>query len=102
MTRRRSIWTTVIGSAALTAALVGCVVQRLQGPQITGTCDGVCAHYVQCKPGHSDTDRHRCAVECPDVFGDRDSLMAYESLSCDDAVEYIDGTNARTAVHRGS
>jgi hypothetical protein len=35
------------------------------------------------------------------VFGDRDSLMAYESLTCDDAVEFIDGDNAKTAAHRG-
>ncbi|HET7500682.1 MAG TPA: hypothetical protein VFK02_06745 [Kofleriaceae bacterium] len=72
-------------------------MRRLTGPQLTGTCDGACAHYVQCKPSHSDVDRRRCLTECPDVFSDRDSLMAYESLSCDDAVEYIDGSAAQTA-----
>jgi hypothetical protein len=80
--------------------LVGCIVRRLAGPQLTGTCDGACAHYVQCKPGHSDADRARCMTECPNVFSDRDSLMAYESLSCDNAVEYVDGRSAKTAAHR--
>ena len=41
--------------------------------------------------------RTRCTVECPDVFRDADSLMGYESLSCKDAVEYIDGAPNQTA-----
>jgi hypothetical protein len=81
-------------------AAPGCVVQRLTGPQLTGTCDGACAHYVECKPGHSTGDGDRCRRECPEVFSDRDSLMGYESLACEDAVEYVDGTAARTAAHR--
>ena len=81
-------------------AAAGCIVQRFTAPQLTGTCDGACAHYTQCKPGHADVDRARCKTECPTVFSDRDSLMAYESLSCDNAVEYIDGKAAKTAVHR--
>jgi hypothetical protein len=32
------------------------------------------------------------------VFSDRDSLMGYESLSCKDAVEYVDGNAKKTAV----
>jgi hypothetical protein len=87
--------------ALLALSMLGCVVQRLTGPRLTGTCDGACAHYVQCKPGHSDADHSRCLSECPDVFSDRDSLMGYESLVCDDAVEFVDGTAAKTAVHRG-
>jgi hypothetical protein len=100
-TALRQLITTVVVTGVLGSALVSCVVQRLTGPRITGTCDGACAHYVQCKPGHSDADRSRCTTECPDVFADRDSLMAYESLSCDDAVEFVDGSNAKTAAHRG-
>ena len=84
----------------LGAAASGCIVQRFTAPQLTGTCDGACAHYVQCKPGHSNADRDRCMAECPGVFSDRDSLMAYESLTCDDAVEYVDGNAAKTAAHR--
>jgi len=78
-------------------SLIGCIVRRLSGPQLTGTCDGACAHYVQCKPGHGELDRARCLTECPEVFSDRDSLMGYESLSCEDAVDYVDGTAAQTA-----
>jgi hypothetical protein len=90
-------WRGVVLGLLIALAMVGCVVNRLVGPRITGTCDGACAHYVQCKPGHSATDRARCEIECPDVLSDRDSLMAYESLSCEDAVEYIDGGAAKTA-----
>ncbi|MGE5184428.1 MAG: hypothetical protein ACM31C_20300 [Acidobacteriota bacterium] len=77
--------------------LASCIVRRLTGPRLTGTCDGACAHYIECKPGHADRDLARCNSECPQVFSDRDSLMAYESLSCKDAVEYVDGTNPRAA-----
>ena len=84
----------------LSLSMIGCVVQRFTGPQLTGTCDGACAHYLQCKPGHGETDRTRCLAECPEVFGDRDSLAAYESLTCDDAVEFVDGNAAKTAAHR--
>ena len=77
--------------------IASCVVKRFTMPQLTGTCDGACAHYVECKPGHLEADRTRCQSECPDVFTDRDSLMGYESLSCKDAVEYIDGAPNKTA-----
>jgi hypothetical protein len=84
--------------AAIAMILASCIVRRLNGPRLTGTCDGACAHYVECKPGHADGDRSRCSAECPQVFSDRDSLMAYESLTCKDAVEYIDGTTTRAAA----
>jgi hypothetical protein len=87
-------------SLALAVAMAGCIVKRLTTPRLTGTCDGACAHYVECKQGHSDDDRVRCTTECPDVFRDPDSLMGYESLSCKDAVEYIDGAPNKTAGAR--
>ncbi|HEX8112483.1 MAG TPA: hypothetical protein VF516_32355, partial [Kofleriaceae bacterium] len=97
----RSIWLAALLGLALGVGLpAGCVVRRFTGPEFTGTCDGACAHYMQCKPGHASADRDRCLAECPDVFSDRDSLMQYESLACQDAVEYIDGSTARTAAHR--
>lgn len=86
---------------ALALAITGCIVKRLSGPQLTGTCDGACAHYIECKPGHPEADRARCTQECPDVFSDRDSIMGYESLSCADAVEYVDGTAKTTAATPG-
>jgi hypothetical protein len=82
------------------ALIAGCVVHRLTGPRLTGTCEGACAHYVDCKPGAGQPARARCEAECPEVFGDRDSLMGFESLSCDDAVEYVDGAEQRVAKPR--
>lgn len=84
-------------SLVLAVVMAGCIVKRLTTPKLTGTCDGACSHYVECKPGHSEDDRSRCNIECPDVFRDTDSLMGYESLSCKDAVEYIDGAPDQTA-----
>ena len=83
----------LIALVALVAA--SCIVRRLTGPRLTGTCSGACDHYIECKPGHADRDRATCNSECPEVFSDRDSLMAYESLSCKDAVEYVDGSTPR-------
>jgi len=77
----------LVGAAGTTS----CIVKRLQGPRLTGTCNGACAHYIECKPGHPEADAVRCRQECPDVFSDRESLMMYESLECRDAVEYVDG-----------
>ena len=78
-------------------SMASCVVKRLVGPRLTGTCSGACAHYIECKPGHPEPDRARCETECPEVFSDRDSLMAFESLSCQNAVEFVDGTHPRAA-----
>ena len=79
----------------IATVMASCVVKKLMGPRLTGTCEGACEHYVECKHG---ADSKRCNTECPDVFGDRDSLMAFESLSCQDAVEFVDGQ--RTAQTR--
>lgn len=85
-------------AAALVIALTSCVVKHMiAGPRLTGTCHGACDHYLECKPGHTAADREHCEAECPDVFSDRDSLMAYESLSCQNAVEYVDGTQPKAA-----
>lgn len=86
----------------IAGTMVSCVVRNIiGGPRLTGTCDGACGHYVSCKAGADAEDKRRCNAECPDVFSDRDSLMAYESLSCHDAVEYVDGGQKRTAQKPG-
>ena len=85
---------------AIAVTIASCVVNRLMSPRLTGTCDGACSHYVACKPSHAEADRKQCEVECPDVFSDRDSLMAFESLSCSDAVEYVDGRSPKAAFKR--
>src|SRR5262245_26552357 len=85
-------------ATAMAILVTGCIVRHLvSGPRLTGTCQGACDHYIECKPGHTDADRARCETECPGVFSDRDSLMAFESLSCKNAVEYVDGTKQRAA-----
>jgi hypothetical protein len=81
----------------LGALFAGCIVKNVESPRLTGTCTGACDHYVECKPGHAQLDRDRCTRECPNVFGDPDSLMAFESLTCKDAVEYVDGTSRAIA-----
>ena len=87
----------VILGLLIALTIASCIVKRLGSPQLTGTCDGACAHYIACKPGHPEADRATCLTECPQVFSDRDSIMGYESLACPDAVEYIDGNAAKTA-----
>jgi len=79
----------------IAALLGGCVVRYVMGPRLTGTCDGACAHYADCKGGVSAEIRGACLAECPDVFGDRESLMSFESLSCEDTIEYVEGPNHR-------
>lgn len=87
--------------ALLIILVTSCVVKRIvSGPRLTGTCEGACDHYIECKAGARKEDRVRCETECPDVFSDRDSLMAYESLSCRNAVEYVDGTQPKSATSR--
>ena len=83
----------VLAAGAIASIASSCIVRKFTEPRYTGTCEGACAHYVECKPGHPKRDGDRCRAECPGVFEDPDSLMAYESLSCQDAVEYIDGTS---------
>ena len=82
----------------IAVTMASCIVNRLTGPRLTGTCDGACQHYVACKSGKA--DGVRCRAECPDVFADRDSLMAFESLSCKNAVEYVDGQSAKAATKK--
>ena len=83
---------------AIALAITSCIVRKLTGPRITGTCAGACDHYIECKSGHLASDRIRCESECPNVFSDSDSLMAYESLSCPNAVEFVDGNSSRAAT----
>lgn len=92
----------VVIGLLIALTIASCVVRNIMGgPRLTGTCEGACGHYVSCKSGGDADDKRRCTAECPDVFSDRDSLMAYESLACPDAVEYVDGAQKRTAQKPG-
>ena len=87
----------IASALVIAAALTGCLIRGLTGPRYTGTCDGACEHYVACKADHHEADRQRCRAECPTVLADRDAAIAFESLSCTDAVEFIDGDGRYTA-----
>lgn len=89
---------TVVAALVIAAAVAGCITRNTRTRQLTGTCAGACAHYVECKPNHPEEDRQRCLAECPDVFRDEDSLMGFESLTCKDAVEYIDGPQQASTI----
>jgi hypothetical protein len=84
----------VVVAALLTAAVLsGCLVRYVTGPRLTGTCGGACDHYIGCRrdADRDGTVRRACLSECPDVFADTDSIMAFESLSCPDTVEFVEG-----------
>ena len=84
-------------ASAIIILFTSCIVKHLRGPKLTGTCAGACDHYVGCKPGATSADKVRCESECPQVFSDRDSLMAFENMSCQNTVEYVDGTSPKAA-----
>jgi hypothetical protein len=82
----------------LALALTACIVKQFStGPRLTGTCEGACDHYIECKPGHPSEAMTRCRTECPQAFSDEDSLRGFESLSCKDTLEYVDGNSPRAA-----
>ena len=83
------------------AMLTACIVKTFStGPRLTGTCEGACDHYVECKPGHPPEAKSRCRTECPEVFSDEDSLRGFESLSCKDTLEYVEGATPQAALKR--
>jgi hypothetical protein len=82
-------------------ALGGCV-NRSRGPVFgrpTGTCAGACDHYLWCKAQYGDKvderSRQTCELECPEVFSGAESLAAFESLTCDDTVAFVEGESGR-------
>ena len=88
-------------AALLPVMVAACIVKTFStGPRLTGTCDGACEHYIECKPGHPEEAKTRCRAECPEVFSDEDSLRSFESLSCKDTLEYVDGPTPRAARAR--
>jgi hypothetical protein len=78
---------------------------------VSGTCEGACEHYVECK-GAPSADQHDfdvCVAECQDIFvdhgrTDHESLSDFENLDCDDTVAFVDGEDQpdsiRMAEHR--
>lgn len=65
----------------------------------TGTCTGACAYYAHCKEMRnepiSDEVRAACLAECDEVFSSSESILAFESLVCEDAIAFVEGTSGR-------
>ncbi len=73
------------------------VMRTITGSRVTGTCEGACERYVDCKSGSTMNDQARCLRECPEVFSDSESIGAFESLECPDLVGFVDGDPAAHA-----
>lgn len=86
-------WTSAALGLALGVALAGGC--RLEGSwknrRLTGTCEGACDRYLQCKRNGDAAARVACVSECREVFQDDESLRAFESLECTDVIEYVEG-----------
>jgi hypothetical protein len=81
-----------LGVALGLAIAGGCRFDGAWRPRrLTGTCEGACDHYLSCKRSGDSAARTACVAECREVFQDTESLRAYESLECTDAVEYVEG-----------
>jgi hypothetical protein len=86
----------------LIAALSGACAHRGRGPRFagpTGTCVGACDYYLWCKAQRgedvSERDRSACELECPEVFSGAEPLAAFESLTCEDAIAFVEGDSGR-------
>ena len=88
-----------LGAVVIFFAAAACRAPAfLTGPRLSGTCEGACDHYFDCRGGgQSDRAEANCVADCHDVFSDEESLRAFESLSCPDAVEYVEGARARAS-----
>jgi hypothetical protein len=92
----------IVGAAASCATLP----LRSQAPQLTGTCEGACSHYLVCKGEGAPTQaRQSCVRECGDIFVhegqvDSASLRDFERLSCTEAVAFVEGNGGRGPASR--
>jgi hypothetical protein len=89
--RRYRALLAALAVAMVAGALSACLTRIVSSRRLTGTCDGACAHYLACKAERTERAEAACIADCQQVFSDADSLRAFESLSCEDAVEYVDG-----------
>jgi hypothetical protein len=90
--------TRLLAVLAIAALSASCLTRLATTRRLTGTCAGACDHYLSCKDAHTPAAEQSCEAECSQVFADEDSLRAFESLSCRDAVEYVDGASAAAAL----
>ena len=66
---------------------------------LTGTCTGACDYYAHCKERRgediSQEVHDACTIECDDVFSSSETILAFESLVCEDAIAFVEGTSGR-------
>lgn len=83
----------MLGALVAGALVAGCLVRNVRDRRLTGTCDGACAYYLGCKNADEREARATCVAECGEVFASRQTIADFESLSCQDAVEFVDGVD---------
>lgn len=62
----------------------------------TGTCEGACQHYIECKDENVPGALQGCIADCRDIYvydgeADQDSLMTFEGLDCPATIAFVDG-----------
>lgn len=66
---------------------------------LTGTCPGACDYYANCKELRgdriSDQVHAACTRECDEIFSSSETILAFESLVCEDAIAFVEGTGGR-------
>lgn len=65
--------------------------------KITGTCAGACDHYLSCKGEQSDRTYQACLQTCP--FAEGESAAAFEQLTCEAAIGFVEGEGGRQPGH---
>jgi hypothetical protein len=64
----------------------------------SGTCEGACEHYVECKDDPPPDAYRQCLAECRDIYvhdgdADVDSLLVFEGLECKATIAFVEGTD---------
>lgn len=66
---------------------------------MTGTCPGACDYYSLCKERSGDRIdepvHDACVKECGEIFSSSESIIAFESLICEDAIAFVEGPSGR-------
>lgn len=84
-----------------TLLLASCVRRApvVQYERLTGTCEGACNYYLACKQAEGDeiseNTQQACVLECNEVFNSKEPIVAFESLACEDAVAFVEGSSGR-------
>ncbi len=90
--------------AVLSVCVVAATSCIRRGPavkyrKLTGTCQGACDHYLSCKAMGGNAvkqpSQKACEAECSEVFSGPETLLAFESLSCEDAIGFVEGQSGR-------